>query len=300
VERLSDSTDYAKFTYGLDQPHGYNPYGTTQAMLQDIADYIAAHTPPPGQPDPDLSATRGNRWEDVSANSCATRAPAHPAVAGDTMVGSTLTADPGAWDSGMALSYQWKRDGAAIDGATGSTYTTATADIGHAITVAVTGAKLGYDTTTVTSDPVTITIRTAGATGQVGGAVAPTLSLTLGGAVTFGAFTPGVAKEYLASADADVISTAGDAALTVADAGATAPGHLANGTFSLPKPLQARTGTAAFADVGSAPLALKTWTGPVSNERTVVDFRQAIGDGDALRTGSYAKTLTFTLATTNP
>ena len=31
-----------------------------------------------------------------------------------------------------------------------------------------------------------------------------------------------------------------------------------------------------------------------------VDFSQSIGANEALRTGSYAKTLTFTLSTTNP
>ena len=49
----------------------------------------------------------------------------------------------------------------------------------------------------------------------VGGTVPATLSLTLGAPATFGAFTPGVAKEYTASTTANVISTAGDAALTV-------------------------------------------------------------------------------------
>ena len=47
--------------------------------------------------------------------------------------------------------------------------------------------------------------------------VPPTLGLTLGAPATFGAFTPGVAKDYTASTTATVISTAGDAALTVTD-----------------------------------------------------------------------------------
>jgi hypothetical protein len=38
----------------------------------------------------------------------------------------------------------------------------------------------------------------------------------------------------------------------------------------------------------------------VSNDVKTVLFQQAIGAGDALRTGSYSKTLTFTLSTTNP
>jgi hypothetical protein len=42
-----------------------------------------------------------------------------------------------------------------------------------------------------------------------------------------------------------------------------------------------------------------TFTGPV-NETVTLNFKQSIGATDALRTGSYAKTLTFTLSTTNP
>ncbi len=300
VDRLSGSTDYATFTYGLNQPHGWNMFGTTQAMLQTIANYIAAHTPAPGTPDPDLSATRGNLWSQVSANGCATKAPAHPTISGDAAVGSVLTANPGQWDSGMAFTYQWKRDGVAIDGATGSTYRTVTADVGRSITVAVTGSKLGYDTTTVTSDPVTVIPKMVGANGQVSGTVPATLSLTLGPPAAFGPLTAGVAKEYLASMSATVISTAGDAALSIADPGATAPGHLVNGAFSLPQALQAHVGAGAFAPIGSAPLSLKSWAAPVSNDNVAVEFRQAIGANDALRTGTYAKTLTLTLSTTTP
>ena len=50
--------------------------------------------------------------------------------------------------------------------------------------------------------------------GTVGGTVPATLSLTLGAPASFGAFTPGVAKEYTASTTANVISSAGDAALS--------------------------------------------------------------------------------------
>ena len=40
------------------------------------------------------------------------------------------------------------------------------------------------------------------------------------------------------------------------------------------------------------------WTAPTSNEAVTVTFKQAIGANDALRTGTYSKTLTFTLSTT--
>src|SRR6185436_5025625 len=67
--------------------------------------------------------------------------------------------------------------------------------------------------------------------GSVGGTVPATLALTLGPAATFGPFQPGVARDYTASTTANVISTAGDAALTVADPSANHPGHLVNGAF---------------------------------------------------------------------
>ena len=57
----------------------------------------------------------------------------------------------------------------------------------------------------------------ATAFGDAGGTVPATLALTMGAPATFGAFTPGVAKEYTASTTATVISTAGDATLSVAD-----------------------------------------------------------------------------------
>ena len=65
-----------------------------------------------------------------------------------------------------------------------------------------------------------------------------TLALTLGAPASFGAFTPGVAKDYTASTTANVISTAGDATLSASDPSSVAPGRLVNGTFSLPQPLQ--------------------------------------------------------------
>src|SRR4029453_17627935 len=80
----------------------------------------------------------------------------------------------------------------------------------------------------------------------VGGTVPATLSLSIGGApATFGAFTPGVARDYFASTTANVISTAGDATLSVADPSATNTGKLVNGSFALPQLLQARARNAA-------------------------------------------------------
>ena len=45
---------------------------------------------------------------------------------------------------------------------------------------------------------------------------------------------------------------------------------------------------------------MKTYSGPISNDVVTVPFTQAIAATDALRTGMYSKTLTFTLSTTAP
>ena len=135
-----------------------------------------------------------------------------------------------------------------------------------------------------TSTPIAAATST---TGGVGGSVPATLSLSLGTPAAFGAFTPGVAKDYSATTTATVISTAGDATLSVADPSSVATGHLVNGTFSLPS---------ALGGLG----VVKTWSAPTSNEAVPVTFTQHIGATDALRTGAYSKTLTFTLSTTNP
>jgi len=137
-------------------------------------------------------------------------------------------------------------------------------------------------------------------TGTVGGNVPATLSLTLGAPANFGGFTAGITKDYDAQMPANVISTAGDATLSVADPSANAPGHLVNGAFSLPTALLAKANAGAFSTVGSAPASLLTYSGPVSNDNVTIGLRQHIDANDALRTGTYNKTLTFTLSTTTP
>jgi hypothetical protein len=50
----------------------------------------------------------------------------------------------------------------------------------------------------------------------------------------------------------------------------------------------------------AVPATLMGWTGPASNDAVTLLFRQTIGANEPLRTGTYAKSLTFTLSTTNP
>ncbi|HEY6889181.1 MAG TPA: M14 family zinc carboxypeptidase [Solirubrobacter sp.] len=124
-------------------------------------------------------------------------------------------------------------------------------------------------------------------TGGVSGAVPATLGLTLGANASFGGFTPGVTKTYTAATTANVISSAGDATLTVADPSTNHTGHLVNGAFFLPQPL---------GGLG----VVKTYAAPVSNDPVTIPFTQVINQTDGLRTGAYSKTLTFTLSTTTP
>jgi hypothetical protein len=171
-------------------------------------------------------------------------------------------------------------------------------------------ASSGSVTLTATSESDSSKTQSATCTTTDGGAsgnVPATLALTLGAAANFGPFTPGLQRDYLASTTANVVSTAGDATLSVADPSSTATGHLVNGTFSLPQGLQAnaaRGSTAGntYAAVGGSanPTSLFSWNAPASNDGLTIGFKQPIMANDALRTGTYSKSLTFTLSTTNP
>jgi hypothetical protein len=192
--------------------------------------------------------------------------------------------------------------------------TATAADNGSVLVIPPTSLP-GTGTVTVTSEDGTATrtysiamIPATFANGDVGGTVPATLSLSLGSPATFGTFVPGTGADYTANTTATVLSTAGNAALSVADPSGTASGHLVNGAFSLPQPLLAHAASPGGSSAGplapvgssSSPLTLLTWTGPISNDAVAIDFKQTIGANDALRTGSYSKTLTFTLSTTTP
>jgi hypothetical protein len=172
--------------------------------------------------------------------------------------------------------------GLGVDTCTGPT-TVDTSTVGRQ-TFTVTAVDKAGNTT---NHAVNYMVNSIATQAPAGGAVAATLSLTMGAPAQFGVFVPGVAREYTATTTANVISTAGDATLSVADPSTTNTGRLVNGTFALPQPLQG---------LG----VVKSYAAPVSNDQPVITFKQAIGAGDALRTGTYSKTLTFTLSTTAP
>lgn len=60
-----------------------------------------------------------------------------PAIAGEVKEGEVLTAWEGVWTQAATFTYQWKKDGSNISGATGKTYTVVTGDVGEPISVVV-------------------------------------------------------------------------------------------------------------------------------------------------------------------
>jgi hypothetical protein len=263
-----------------------------------------------------------------------------PTVTGSGFVGQNLTCNQGTWTgpSGISYSRKWYRsnkiapthphfrapsqidlgsfttpadpnglygnqdltwlDSQLIDEDGNSSYTPTQADVGkviHCALVADAGGATVWKTAAAPEIQVASTM-------PVGGTVPATLSLILGAPASFGAFMPGIARDYDASTTATIVSSAGDTTLSVSDRGTASVGHLVNGAAALTQPLQARAKDGAFAPVGgsAAPTNLLTYTAPVFTDVATVDFKQTIPVGEPLRTGTYAKTLTFTLSTTQP
>jgi hypothetical protein len=219
-----------------------------------------------------------------------------PAQGATYTVGQTIEASFSCTDaSGISDCIGTAAHGARID----------TAAVGpHTFTVTAkdNAGNTASETRTYSVEPVTV---------PVGGETPATLNLTLGSPASFSPFIPGLSRDYSTSMTASVTSTAENAALTVADPSGTSPGRLVNGAFSLLTPLQAgAVSTYEYAlkpmipmgNVGTsaAPFTLLNYNGPVGLDTVTLNFKQSIAETEALRTGAYAKTLTFTLSTTSP
>ena len=80
----------------------------------------------------------------VDSGPAAPVAKSIPVITGAAKVGKTLKVNPGKWEpKGVALTYQWLRDGAPIDGATAKSYKVTSDDIGHALSVRETATQQG-------------------------------------------------------------------------------------------------------------------------------------------------------------
>jgi hypothetical protein len=131
------------------------------------------------------------------------------------------------------------------------------------------------------------------------------LSLSVLPAAPLGPFLPGVAADYTTSAVATVTTPTPNATLTIVDAsGVGVPGELYNqtGAVSLDAPLQASGSSSApgatgnpFGPIGPTQLTLVTYSPPVTGDPVTIDLMQPIGASEALRSGTYSKTVTLTL-----
>ncbi len=172
----------------------------------------------------------------------------------------------------------------------------------------------GNEFTQVVSGTATVTPGVS-----VGGNVPSTLAVSIPAGSTapsFGTFTPGVAQTYSQTVAANITSTAQSAVLTAADTctptATCFPGHLINttigGPYELAQGLQvaasdpaATSGSGVFTDLSvTNPATLLNYSSPVSNDPVTITLQQPIAATDPLRTGTYSKTITFTLSTNSP
>lgn len=114
----------------------------------------------------EVTATSG-RLKPVSATSAAVKvAPAPlvnvslPKILGKAASGRVVVAHPGKWSqSHLKYSFQWKRDGKAIKGATRALYRIGKSDVGKSLTVTVTAKAQGQPAVAATSRPVKVSKR---------------------------------------------------------------------------------------------------------------------------------------------
>jgi len=180
-----------------------------------------------------------------------------PTITGSPVIGQTLTATDGTWTPTPAtVSYQWKLDGAAIEGATHSTYTVALADLGKAITVTVAVAKTGVNSNSATTAAVTAIEGTLdAATLAISGTTRVGSTLT---AKSTGTWTEGTELAYQWKANGTAISgatgttykvksslvgkkltvsvTGTRAGYTTREVTSAASATIAKGVFTAPKP----------------------------------------------------------------
>lgn len=144
-----------------------------------------------------------------------------PIISGFPIVGQILRVLVGQWDVGTSLSVQWLASGVAISGATSTTFTPSSAQVGKEVSVRVTGSKTGFKTSIQVSDPTE-----AVATGTISPAPTPTISgpIKLDSTLTsnLGTWPSGVSlsRQWLRDGVAIVGATAATYVLKSADVGA--------------------------------------------------------------------------------
>jgi hypothetical protein len=223
-----------------------------------------------------------------------THVGADPAVSGPAKVGGTLTVHPGDWQpQPVTLSYQWYRSGAAIDGATDSTYTLVDADEGQRVSVAVTGSKPGYAPVTEKSRETDVVVRPA--PGPIVDTVTSALSAN-GSNVATATVTAG-AGDLLVAYVASDSPAAGGQTSTVSGGGLTwTLAGRADRASGAAEVWTARAGTALDQEKITARGTLKKWDESI----TVIGYQNAGGVGAVVTASSDRGAPRATLTTTAP
>ncbi|MEI7056261.1 carboxypeptidase regulatory-like domain-containing protein [Nocardioides sp. CCNWLW239] len=100
-----------------------------------------------------VSATADSEATDAVSHGPLVNAQA-PIVTGTPQVGETLSAYPGVWSAeGATFTYQWRRDGSPVEGATEATYALGAADLGSVLSVEVSATKATWEPGTAVSEP---------------------------------------------------------------------------------------------------------------------------------------------------
>jgi hypothetical protein len=135
-----------------------------------------------------------------------------PTIGGTARVGSTLSASPGTWTPGTALTYSWAVDGTAVAGATSSRLELVPSMAGHQVTVTVTGTQTGYSTAQRTSAPVTVAKGTLSSSKpRITGTAKVGKRLT----VKVGSWSPKPSFRYTWSANGKIVKTTSSPTLKV-------------------------------------------------------------------------------------
>lgn len=79
-----------------------------------------------------------------------------PAVTGTPTLGQTLSCSTGTWTKSPSFTYQWRRDGSAIAGATASTRVLAAGDVGAKMSCTVTAANAGMSDSATSAQTATV------------------------------------------------------------------------------------------------------------------------------------------------